>query len=756
MVFEFLLYCRVGASLPQAPRPRARGIGAWAFALLGVMSCVANAKAEERIGLVLGGGGARGAAHVGVLKVLERERVPIHAIAGTSVGAAIGAFYAAGYDAAEIEAIVAAIDWQDMFRDVPPRRELPIRRKDEDLDLLANFSFGLGARGITLPRGALEGQKLLLLLRRLFLPVWKVDDFDALPVRFRAVATDIARGEAVVFDHGDLAIAVRASMSVPAAFAPIRVDGKLLVDGGISNNLPVEIARAMGVDRLIVVDVSAPLDPEENLDSPIAISAQMITALINRVTQAQIATLTARDLLIRPELGDLGSTAFERTMEAVPLGAAGAEAKLAELRSFSVGEEEYARFAARHQVHPVDAPLVEFLATRVDRSRTPDYVARRVSGHQGKPLDIDALEADIADAFGAGDYERITWELEERRGRTGVVVTPVDQSWGPNFLRLGLQLSDNFEGDSDYLLTAQTAFTGLNSKGAEWRNTLSLGRVTGLRSEFYQPVGDFGQYYGNAFLDYHAFNQAFRVDEAESAIYHLEAASVGLEAGWNPSNDWRVLGGIERGNDAATLRVGNPQFGNVGESFGGVYVGATRDTLDNAQFPTGGSRFDFRYEWYLDALGSRGEAEVAHLTWDKAFSHGKSNVLVGTRLASEVQGENLLRGSSLLGGFLDLSGFSERELFGEQLALGRAVYYRRLGDRSAIFSLPFYAGASLEAGNVWDAREDVSLDSLIYAGSIFVGLESFLGPIFLGIGRADTGDTSVYLSFRSLIRSERW
>ena len=240
---------RAGAALP------------WLFAAL--LLCAGSAQGEERIGLVLGGGGARGAAHIGVLKVLERERIPIHSIAGTSVGAAIGGIYAAGYSATEIETIVAGIDWEDMFRDGPPRRELPVRRKEDDLDLLANFSFGLGP-GITLPRGALEGQKLLLLLRRLFLPVWKIESFDDLPVPFRSVATDIARGEPVVFDHGDLAVAIRASMSVPAVFAPIR-DGRQAAGRrrGVEQP-PVDVARAMGADRLIVVDVSAPLDPESD------------------------------------------------------------------------------------------------------------------------------------------------------------------------------------------------------------------------------------------------------------------------------------------------------------------------------------------------------------------------------------------------------------------------------------------------------------------------------------------------------------
>jgi NTE family protein len=213
---------------------------------------------------------------------------------------------------------------------------------------------------------------------------------------------------------------------------------------------------------------------------------------------------------------------------------------------------------------------------------------------------------------------------------------------------------------------------------------------------------------------------------------------------------------LRGGHDAATLKVGEPLiFPNVSDEFGAVYLGITRDTLDNSSFPGNGSRFDFEYQHAFEALGSEDDGDIVRLTWDKALSRGRNRVVFGTRLASEISGENLLRGGSLLGGFLDLSGFADRQLFGEQLALGRVVGYRSLGNESALFSLPFYVGASVEAGNVWASREEVSLDSLIVAGSVFLGFESILGPVFIGYGRAEGGSDSVYLTFGSLIRTDR-
>jgi len=237
--------------------------------------------------LVLGGGGARGAAHIGVLKVLERERVPIDCIVGTSMGAVVGGLYASGYTADEIEAVLDRIDWAEVLRDKPPRDERSMRRKEDDLRLLGGVEVGLSNGKIAFPQGLIQGQKLEMLLRRLLLPTWQVRDFDHLPIPFRAIATDIVSGEKVVFAQGDLALAIRASMSVPGVFAPVRYEDHLLVDGGVVDNVPIDEARRLGAQRLIVSRVGSPLMTEAQLDSPLAISHQMASVLMQREVLAQ-------------------------------------------------------------------------------------------------------------------------------------------------------------------------------------------------------------------------------------------------------------------------------------------------------------------------------------------------------------------------------------------------------------------------------------------------------------------------------------
>lgn len=714
------------------------------------------ASAQARTCLVLGGGGARGAAHIGVLKVLERERVPVDCITGTSMGAIVGGLYAAGYDADAIEAVLKGIDWKDMFRDDPPRQELPMRRKEDELRFLGGIELGLKNGSIALPRGMIQGQKLQLLLRRLLLSTGRVQTFDDLPIPFRSIATDIGNGEKVVFSDGDLAMAIRASMSVPGAFAPVRYRGRLMVDGGIVDNVPIDVARGLGATRLIVVNVGEPLVEEEKLSSPFSIANQMLTTLMKRETDIQLATLGDADVLIVPDLGDVGSADFQRADEAVKAGAASAEKAVAALRRYAVDETQYAAFNARHHQRGFDPPLIAFIDVLRGRSRTAGYVEQRLSDNIDKPFDAKTLEADIGLAYGEGSYERITYQLAERDGKTGLEVQPVDKGWGPNFLRFGLRLSDDFAGRNSYQLIGEMNFTGLNDLGGESRNRVELGRVTGLHSEFYQPYGDHGQYYVAPYLDYRANNipigSGIRLSDT-IAEYRRNRSIAAIELGYTPDATWRFSGTLEYGYDSVKRRVGTPDLPtSLDQTFGGIKLQVTRDSLDDSGFPSRGSRIDVSNELLLAELGSDAAANIVRANWDTAFSYGANRWLVGARVHSAGGDGDLLSTFGTLGGLANLSGFTENQLLASQTALGRVVYYRRLTDATKLISVPVYAGASLEAGGIWDTRDEVRGKDLIGAGSLFLGIDTFLGPVFIGYGHAQGGNNSFYLTFGSLLR----
>lgn len=708
----------------------------------------------SRIGLVLGGGGARGAAHIGVLKVLERERIPIAYISGTSMGSIIGALYAMGYSPDEMEGIITAINWKDMLEDDPSRIDQPLRRKDDSLRYLLGFKLGVRNGQVQLPRGAIQGQKLLLLLRRLSLPVWDKQDFDDFPIPFRCVGTDIAKGEAVIFDQGDVAVAIRASMSVPAAFAPIRVNGRLMVDGGIVNNVPYDVVKDLGATDVIAVDVGSELLGDKDLNSPIAITLQMINAVTQKLTDQILAKMQPTDVLIKPTLGDISSAGFDRATEAIPLGEAAAEEMVQKLRRFSVSEAEYAAWQQSIRRRNFDPPLVAFVDTVNKRSQSAGYVDRLVADQAGKPLDVDTLEKNLGEAYGAGPYERISWQLKTNKdGAVGIEVVPVDKGWGPGFLAFGLQLSDDFNGRSDYQLTAEFTQTGMNAAGREWRSLLGIGRNAILRSELYEPLGDTGQFYVQPFFDYRAQQQPVRVDNVVLAEYRVQRARIGVDLGFEPNANNRFFVGLGRGHDDADLQVGEPEnFTDLNGPVGTVRLGFTHDSLDSANFPSAGMRVDLRSELYRTQLGSASNTDVLRGNADWALSWRAHRLLLGVR-GSTFYGANDFRANNgFLGGFLNLSGFGERELINTHSLLGRAVYYRRMTAEDRLFSLPLYVGASFEAGGVYSARDELNAQSLIFAGSVFAGVDTFFGPIFLGFGRNDVDSHSWYLTFGSLLR----
>ena len=731
-----------------------------ALAGIGAISNVANAASPVQpepdcVGVVLGGGGARGIAHIGVLKVLERERIPVCAITGTSMGAIVGGLYATGYDAAELEKIVGSIDWADMFVDDPPRADLPMERKDEDFRHLLDLEIGYRDGRLGFPVGLVRGQKLMLLLRRLTLSTWRDKDFDALPIPFRAVSADIVTGDKVVFDDGDLAVAIRASMSVPGAFAPLKVDGKLLVDGGMAENVPIDEMRAMGVRRMVVVDVGSKLLGEKDLTNPAVILDQMITALMTEKTERSLATLGADDVLIRPDLGDITSGQFNRTAEAVAVGERAAEAMLPQLRRYAVSPERHAALRARQHRRDFDPGLVALL--EVEPGHTPSatrHVAWATESLVGKPFDVDDVEHAVSRAYGDGRFEQIGYRLVERNGLSGLEITPQQKPWTA-FGRIGMQLDDNFNGRNNYLLSAELTFNDVNRFGGKWRNLLQLGRVTGLRTEFMQPFGRAGAFYLKPSLEIRADSLPLSVDGAQVAEYRLVRRSLGIEAGYSPSPHWRLAVTAIGGKDSARRFIGGPDIITSGtESFAGLRANATWDTLDSISFPTKGLRATAElmslHSWGSTTL----DGEVARASLDWAYSRDRYHLLLGMRLASALQDDGFFQAQTFLGGFLNLSGFGERSLVGNQAALARAVVYRRVGDTTRIFAMPMYVGGSLEAGNTWNRRYDVDFGSLMVGGSLFTGFDTPLGPIFLGYGRNQSGADSWYLSFGSLLRQE--
>lgn len=735
----------------------------WALVMAGLLPLGAQSATPSPTGppdhprtcLVLGGGGARGAAHIGVLKVLERERVPVDCIVGTSMGAVVGGLYATGYTADEIETVLDGIDWSEVLHDKPPRDERSMRRKEDDLRLLGGVEVGVSDGKIAFPRGLIQGQKLEMLLRRLLLPAWQVRDFDRLPIPFRAVATDIVTGDKAVFAQGDLVLAIRASMSVPGVFAPVRYQDRLLVDGGVVDNLPIDEARRLGAQRVIVSRVGTPLMTEEQLDSPLAISHQMASVLMQRSVQAQLATLGAQDLLITPALGDMGSQDFNRSPQAVGLGEQSAQAQVADIRRYQVGAEHYAAFQRQHRPPAYDAPIVSFIEVLRGDTRTARYLEQRLQPQVGQVLATGEVEKQVATAYGEGRYEQVQWRLEARDGQTGLVLAPQDKRWGPDFLHFALRLSDDFDGTSNYQLISEYTRTGLSEQGAELKLRVGLGDVEEAFAEYYHPFGHSGRHALSSYATYRATDLDLALMQGGSlAQFRYSQWFGGVRWAYSPHPDWEFATFLERGRERLRLDVGNPtELGNYRADMGSAGWQLRHDSIDSSAFPSRGQRLSLTRQHYLEALGSEASAAVTRLQWDGAWSHGDHRWLGGVRASSAHGGDELLATNGYLGGLGNLSGYPEQAIFAPHTALARLVYYRRVAHADALMTVPLYVGGSAEWGGFWRRRDDVGVEGMQTAGSVFVGADTFLGPVFLGYGRAQGGRDAFYLTFGSLLRT---
>jgi NTE family protein len=696
---------------------------------------------RPRIGLVLGGGGARGAAHVGVIKVLEEMCIPVDFIAGTSMGSVVGGLYASGMSTEELEREVASTDWGDLFRDSPERVDRSFRRKRDDDLYTFKAKPGFNNGDVQLPLAYIRGQKFDLLLNRLTLPIIEIDDFDQLPIPFRAVASDLETGKEVVLARGSMAKAIRASLAVPGAFDPVEIDDRLLVDGGLANNVPVSVARQMGAEVLIVVDVGAGLYRRDQLTNAVAVAVQLTGFLFTLNGELQIKTMGPRDALIRPELGDLSGADFHRAREAIRMGELAARKARETLQRYSIGPDEYARYR-EHRLRPKrELPRIDFVRIDNRSSVADEVIAGRITTPAGEPFDHAQLERDIGTIYGLDIFESVRYDVVREADQTGLLISTKAKRWGPNYLQFGLSASNDFDGDSTLRLGGIHSRTAVNALNGEWRTGVQLGDEPGIFTELHQPLEPGLRYFAYGRVGYDTQNVNIfdaagnNVSRYQLAGYRLEVAT-GREFGtWG---EGRL--GYRWGDGRAKVLTGTPAP-NIEIDRGEFFVQLSDDELDNPYFPRTGHYGVLEWRTGRRVLGSSASYEQILLDYVQPFTWG-AHTLVGALSASTtVDDDAPLEALFPLGGFLRLSGLAQDQLRGQQAALASIVYLRRLSETRFFKS---YVGMSAELGNVWQRPDAVSLDSANAAGSIFLGFDTPMSPIYLAYGQDEHGNLSFY------------
>ncbi|PNV99150.1 patatin-like phospholipase family protein [Pseudomonas protegens] len=701
---------------------------------------------RPKIGLVLSGGAARGLAHIGVLKALEEQGIRIDAIAGTSMGAVIGGLYASGYKIDELEKLALNIDWRQALSDAPPREDVPFRRKQDDRDFLVKQKLSFRDDGsLGLPLGVIQGQNLALLLESKLAHASDTRDFDKLPIPFRAVATDIASGEKVVFRKGHLPQVIRASMSIPAVFAPVELDGRLLVDGGMTDNIPLDVARDMGVDIAIVVDIGTPLRSRKQLNTVVDVLNQSITLMTRRNSEVQLAALHKDDVLIQPALSSFGVTDFGRAQEMIDAGYRATrilDARLARLRPAHALDAELTAARQPSQRTPIISAIKVENDSKVSDEVIRYYIRQRI----GEPLDLGRLETDMGTLYGLDFFEQVQYRVAHKGQDNTLVISARGKRSGTDYLRLGLNLSDDMRGDSAFNIGASYRMNGINSLGAEWLTRVQIGDQQELYSEFYQPLDAGSRYFIAPFIAAEAQNVEAVLDNDPIAEYRVERYGFGLNLGRQIGNSGEVRFGVGEAWGKADVRIGDHNLPSENFNEGYYQLQYSFDSLDNVYFPHSGEDIKLSLRQFEPSLGSDNRYRQWEFKLGKALSSGPNTFVLGGRYGRTLDNADVVTSSFLLGGARQLSGFRQDALSGQNISLARAVYFRRLTPRSYLpLDFPLYLGGSLERGRVWN--NDNAFDSgYINAASIFLGFDTPLGPLNFSYGFNDDNQKALSLN----------
>jgi NTE family protein len=655
--------------------------------------------------------------------------------------------------AAEIESTIRSVDWQEAFRDSPPRRELAFRRKQDDRNFLVRLPLGVKHGRILLPKGFIQGQKLQETLRQLTVPFGTNTDFDALPTPFRAVATDLVTGNAVLMEKGDLAFAMRASISAPGVFAPAEMQGQLLVDGGLAENLPIDVARAMHADILIVSDVSFPLQPRSALDSALTISNQMLAILVRKDADRQRATLGPADILIEPAIGTASSTDFSASASTISAGENAARSQLARLAAVSVGDAAYGEYLARRAAREPGLPEIKFVRVDEESKRYEKTITADMQPLVGKPLDPQAVGAVIADLYGLGNFETVDYSLVDRGTgadeESGIEVRARRKSWGPNYVRFGLSLEDDFQGNSRYNAAARFIVTELNTLGAELLTDVQIGSDQKLASEFYQPLNATRTWFVAPSLRVEGKDLPIFSNNTQIADFRDRQAEADFDVGTNLGNWGEIRVGYHRLNGATHDNWGNPALAQSQYNNGELFFKFSYDRLDNVHFPRDGQTFTLQWDANRTNLGGDFPFDKVQADWLMARSSGRNTIVLWTSAGTTLNGSidpAALQDFYTLGGFFNLSGLAPQSLLGPNYAITRAIYFRRISrGGEGIFEIPVYIGASLELGNTWQQRGDMSFGSARKDAAVFVAFDTYFGPLYLGSGYDTVGNAAFSL-----------
>ncbi|MCY7344862.1 MAG: patatin-like phospholipase family protein [Pyrinomonadaceae bacterium] len=706
-----------------------------------------TAKKRLKIGLVLSGGGARGFAHIGVLKVLEENKIPVDYVAGASMGGLVGALYATGRTPDEMERIIETLDWDTLLRGRTTFEALSYRRKEDRRNLPGAITLGGKGAKLNLPGSLNPGHEIGLALDRLMFSYGDKTDFDALPIPFRVVATDLVNAETVVLKNGSLAQSLRATMAIPGVFAPVELNGKILADGGILNNIPTDVAKQMGADIIIVVNIETQLGDRTALQDLVGILGQ--TFYVATIENSR-RSLRQADFIIAPDLENYTTFDFTKGEKIVELGYAGAQAKISLLKSLALDDADWQRHLAarRAKARPSVEITPEFLAIEgTTDAGAKSKIEREIGGrYENKTLDKAALEKDLTRLTGTERFDNLGYGTTSRGDKTGLLVRvydPVERTGRTTVLQVGVDVNNSETDDVNFNARARLTFFDVGGEGSEWRSDFSIGSRTLLATEFFRPFGR-GKFFAapNAFYEDRKVN--FYENGDRLAEFSFQTAQAGIDFGYATSSSSELRFGYSIGHQKAARRIGSPLFSELSGRVSFASLRWNYDTRDNSQIPKRGVETRNSLNYYFDAPGADGSFAQAESRINAFRPLGEKIIAFGFGGGGTTFSKRApLFQQFAVGGLFSVGGYGTGEFRGGNYLNGG------FGALRETFSAPPYIGGKLYLGGWYEAGSAFeNFNTAKYRQSVTGGalLETRIGPIFVGGSFAEGGRRKIYFS----------
>lgn len=729
--------------------------------LVALVASPAAAQDRPKVGVAFGGGSARGIAHVGVIRWFEEHHIPIDLAAGTSMGGLIGGSFATGMDAAEIQSMLRAIDWDDMFG-FSSFAYKNIRRKTDARAYPSHLEFGL-KKGIALPTALNDGEQVDLLITRITAPYHLAPNFDALPTPFRVVAVDLKTATPVVLDRGSLSSAMRATMSLPGIFPPIEMDGKVLVDGGAMDNVPADVVRGMGANIVVAVNVGDLSDQEQINYSMLGLMGATLDAMMRANTKK---ALPAADVVLNVPLKAYGSLDWRKSDALIDEGYKAAEAMKEKLLPYAVSDAQWQAWVAhRAATRTKTLPVPTFVRLTGVMSGDERRLAEALAKHVGRPLDIPALELDIAELSGLDRYETIRWELATNEaGATGLSIRAAAKPYAPPFLMLGVNLENTTSDQFNLSLTARYLRFDVLGSGSELRLDAKVGTDPSVGAALYYPL-----WHGTFIVPgVSASNSTYNLvqDDKVVARYGQTLTGGGLDLGVNLGRESDLRAGIVLSHLEANPIIGDPGLPSATGKQSKASLTWRTNTQDRVVVPTRGVSAQASFEYTIDGPNitttsdsgtsdlntTRSSRDLPQLSGEanyfKTISDKNTLFILGGG-GTSFSRSPLAFDQYGLGTPLHLGAYGAGELRGDHYWIGTVGYLRQIGRMPDFLGGAAHVGLWLENGDAFNDWNELTWRTHVSTGLI---VDTLIGPLLIGGSAGFDGSWRTYIGLGRLFR----